>query len=144
MPGAQGFSCLQVTAGNGICSFLDHAQVISPHQRSGQKMEAIPEFGSRRGNRERRDPVVSETHDELQTSLVEMCCPISFFLFVLFYLFAKPKDVILHFLPEFLPQQICRGKCTYCSVTKHVLEMEKALFKENMTFQWKSNFACCF
>lgn len=61
-----------------------------------------------------------------------------------FYLFAKPPDAILRFLQEFLLQQICREKGTHCSVTKRVVEMEKALFKENMTFQWKSNFACCF
>lgn len=45
---------------------------------------------------------------------------------------------------SFLLQQICRERCPDCSVTKLVLEMEKALFKENMTFRWKSNFACCF
>lgn len=60
------------------------------------------------------------------------------------YLFAERPDAILWFFQELLLKQICREKCTYCSVTKCVLEMEKALFKENMTFQWKSNFACCF
>lgn len=60
------------------------------------------------------------------------------------YLFVKPPDAILQFFQELLLQQICRERCTYCLVTKRVLEMEKALFKENMTFQWKSNFACCF
>lgn len=32
LPGALGVSCIQVTAGTGICSFPDHAQVMSPHR----------------------------------------------------------------------------------------------------------------
>lgn len=48
------------------------------------------------------------------------------------------------FYQELLLQELCREKCSYCSGTKHLLEADKALFKENMTFQWKSNFACCF
>ena len=73
---------------------------------------------------------------------VEMRCPDSAALGL--YLFAARPDAIPCFFQELLLQQICREKCAYRSVTKRVLEMEKALFKENTTFQWKSNFACCF
>lgn len=84
---------------------------------------------------------MSETQDELQTSPMETAQPLPSLAFICL---PSPWIVIVHFLPEFLLQQICREKCTHCSVTKGILETEKALFKENMTFRWKSNFACCF
>lgn len=57
---------------------------------------------------------------------------------------AERSGVMLWFFQELLLQQICQEESARCLVTKRILEMEKALFKENMTFQWKSNFACCF
>lgn len=114
---------------DGICSFLDHAQVLSPHLVLWRQHLNLAT------NREQRGQVVSGAQDELQTSLMEMCCSASPLLGSC--LFVKPLDVILHCVPGFLLQQISWEKCPHCSVTKHVLEMEKAPFKENMTFQWK-------
>lgn len=50
----------------------------------------------------------------------------------------------LGFPRAFASANLLGEKCSYCSVTKHVLEMEKALLKENMTSQWKRNSACWF
>lgn len=51
---------------------------------SEQKLEATPEFGSRRDNREQRGQVVSEAQDELETSQLQMCCPSLFSPWLLF------------------------------------------------------------